>query len=274
MRVLALACMAILLSTFDASAERLRVVASLPPLALIAEAVAGERADVIGLGDGGEGHEHGGRLRPSDARALAGADLAFWVGPVLEPTLARALPADAIALGDAAGITPRDGVDGRPDLHVWLSPANAAVLAREMAEALAARDPDGAATYGSNADALIARIDAVGADARRRLAPLSAVPYAVEHDAFGHFADWVGLEPASTATGQGARSLRAAATDAAERGVACVIAEPGEPARIARVLGDTVPTVTVDPLGRDAPHLPGLIAEVTLGFERCLRNGA
>ena len=257
----------------SAAAEPLSVVASLPPIALIAKDVMGGRGTVEGLGDGGDGHAHGGSLRPSDARALDGADVVFWIGQDLEPTVARALPAGAasIALGSVGGLSFRTTAAGAPDPHVWLSPSNAEVIARAVATALAERDPEGAADYQRNAGALAERIAAAGTSARERLGDASAA-YAVEHDAFGYFADWMGLEPAIVAGGQGARSLRAAAADARERGIACVVAEPGEPARLAAVL-DGVPTVTIDPLGRELAGLPELIESVAAGFDECL-NGA
>lgn len=256
-----------------AAAEPLRVVASLPPIALVAEELLAERGEVVRLGDGGEGHEHGGRLRPTDARALADADLVLWIGPDLEPTLPRALPGGdaAVALGAVEGIAPRTDATGASDPHVWLSPDNAVAIARATATALGASDPEGAREYEARADALAARIAEAGAAARERLGAADGA-YAVEHDAFGHFADWVGLSAAVAVRGQGARSLREAVAEATERDVACVIAEPGEPSRLAAVLNG-VPTVTIDPLGRDASDLPDLLGRVAAGFEACLSAG-
>jgi zinc transport system substrate-binding protein len=42
---------------------------------------------------------------------------------------------------------------GDVDMHVWLDPHNAKAMAHEIAETLAAADPDNAALYEANADA-------------------------------------------------------------------------------------------------------------------------
>ena len=259
------------LASAPAAAEPLAVVASLPPLALLAGEVMGDRGEVVRIGADGAGHEHGGRLRPSDARAIAGADLALWIGPSLEPTLVRAIGAvPALELGAADGVAPRLDARGTPDPHVWLSPANAIAMTDAIAATLAERDPDGADGYRVNAAALNERITKAGEEARDRLAALSGAPYAVDHDAFGHFGEWVGLAEPVAVRGRGARSLREAAEEARERGVECLVTEPGETSRLLAVLGTDARAVAIDPLGRDARSVPDLIERVAAGFATCL----
>ena len=249
-----------------AAAQAPRVVATLPPVALIVEALTGEAPDVLAGGRGG--HEHGGSLHPSDARALADADLVLWVGRSLEPSVAAALTGavPAVALGEADGVPEREGARG-PDPHVWLDPAGMAAMAVAAAEALSGVLPD---TVGAGPllDALNGTRTAVAA----RMAPLAKRPFAVEHDAFGHFAAAFGLaEPLAFGEGTlGARTLRAARREVAERGITCLIVEPGEPSRLAAALGDDVRAVVIDPLGRDAVSPTDLIERVAAGFEECL----
>ena len=270
---------ALLVSGLLATAARAeqRVVATLQPIALVVEALTGEMPTV--LSDGGAGHEHGGSLLPSDARAVAEADLVLWIGPALEPGIAAALRegSRAIALADVEGAPRRTGAGGVPDPHLWLDPAGMEAMGDAIAAALPTilgeRAPDGL-------DAAAARFAEALSSARKaiasRMEPLAARPYAVEHDAFRHFAEAFGLaEPLAFGTGaMGARTLRAARAEVAERGITCLIVEPGEPSRLAEALGDDVRPVAIDPLGRDATDPVDLLERVARGFEACLRDGA
>ena len=144
---------------------------------------------------------HSYALRPSDARRIARANLIFWIGKSGEPFLEKTLsslgdPARAIALIDLDGLKrlaarkpgvwrkTRSATDGDRlassadaagpggiDPHVWLDPANARVIVRAMAAALARIDPGRAAIYERNADALEARLVALDREIAARPAP-------------------------------------------------------------------------------------------------------
>nr|MDT0253921.1 zinc ABC transporter substrate-binding protein [Endozoicomonas sp.] len=84
--------MAMLLMTISVSvvAEHPKVLASIKPLQLIAQAVTEgvTNADVL-LPPGSSPHSYS--LKPSDARKLRNADVVFWVGPSMESFLSRML---------------------------------------------------------------------------------------------------------------------------------------------------------------------------------------
>lgn len=205
-----------------------RVVASILPLHSLAAAVMqGRGAPTLLLPGGSSPHDAG--LRPSQAAALADAEVVFWVGPALETFLAKALPALApgarrVALIDLPSLPlrpvrpaglwggePHDhgadagGGEGGHDVagdvagasrfnpHIWLDPEIAKRLAGGIAEALAAADPAGAALYRRNALALAQRLDALDARIAARLAPLQAVPFIVFHDAYVYYEARYGL---------------------------------------------------------------------------------
>jgi zinc transport system substrate-binding protein len=90
-----------------AFAEVPKVVTDIPPVhALVAEVMGDLGQPVLLLDKGADEHDF--QLRPSQAGAVAGADLVVWIGPELTPWLDSALknrPADAAALGllDAEG---------------------------------------------------------------------------------------------------------------------------------------------------------------------------
>lgn len=84
----------------------------------------------------------------------------------------------------------RDGADP----HAWLDPANAEVWLAAIAAELGRLDAENAATYTANAEAAIARVQALDAEVAQILAPVQGKPLVVYHDAYGYFAAHYGLE--------------------------------------------------------------------------------
>ena len=162
-------------------------------------------ADVMGdlgqpaalLPKGGDPHDF--QLRPSQAGLLAGADVVFWVGPELMPSLGDALAtlagqAQVVSLLHGSGHV-RRFADGGVDPHAWLDPANGAAWLATIAETLAARDPVHAATYRANAKVAAAVLAAEDAAWSARLAGVRNRPFVVYHDALGYFTDHFGMKP-------------------------------------------------------------------------------
>ena len=91
------------------------VIASIKPVHSLVSAVMGNVGEVRLLVAGSASlHNHA--LKPSDVRAVAGADLLFWVGPGLESFLAKPLsanpPGQAVALIEADGLTLLEAREG------------------------------------------------------------------------------------------------------------------------------------------------------------------
>jgi zinc transport system substrate-binding protein len=194
-----------------------RVVASIKPLQSLAAGVMGDLGTPAAIvHDAGSPHTY--VMRPSEARALAEAQLVVWVGPVYEGFLAKPIAAlgdraRVLTLLDAPGIevlpargggvwahengvdttsTESGGVDVRPhaqlaeaaeaDPHLFLDPHNAIAIVRDIADALAKLDPAHGAAYEKNAAATVARLQALDTELTRNLAPVRATPYVVFHD--------------------------------------------------------------------------------------------
>lgn len=151
---------------------------------------------------------HGHTLRPSEARAVADADLTVWVGPALtpgspipgiarrrDPQLELMEVPDAallpVRVGAAFELHHHEGEDaahdhaeeashgederghaeaehaedahhdhdehGAVDAHIWLDPASATRIASAVAAMLAEIDPENAAAYQANAEAVTQR---------------------------------------------------------------------------------------------------------------------
>jgi zinc transport system substrate-binding protein len=80
------------------------------------------------------------------------------------------------------------------DPHAWLDPANAQVWLAAIAAELGRLDAENAATYTANAEAAIARVQALDTAVAQILAPVQGKPLVVYHDAYGYFAAHYGLE--------------------------------------------------------------------------------
>ncbi|MCH9019344.1 MAG: zinc ABC transporter substrate-binding protein, partial [Proteobacteria bacterium] len=108
MKALSLAGFLVISVIGAARADPPRVVASIVPVhAIVAAVMAGVAAPALVVKRGGSPHAYA--LRPSDARALAQANLVFWMGEGLETFLAKPLAALAdtarvVTLTDAEGI--------------------------------------------------------------------------------------------------------------------------------------------------------------------------
>jgi manganese/zinc/iron transport system substrate-binding protein len=169
----------------------------------IVRVIAGERAEVVGLmGPGIDPHLH--KPTRHDVRALASADVVFYVGLTLEGRMADALARlrasghRVVAVGEAipADRLRRPGeFEGHYDPHVWMDVRLWSLCAGRVAETLIEADPAGAETYRRNAAALqaeLARLDEYVRDV------VATVPegqrfLVTAHDAFGYFSRAYGI---------------------------------------------------------------------------------
>lgn len=264
------------------------VVADIAPVhSLVARVMAGAGAPALLLAPGASPHTYA--MRPSDAAALAGADLVFWIGEELTPWLSG--PLDALAGGarvvalidqegtvrhgfreaEGAGAEADHGHDAT-DPHAWLDPGNARVWLDRIAETLAEADPENAGTYRANAAAAIAETLALEAEIRAELG--AARPrHAVHHDAYQYFERRFGLVPAFAVAGSEAVApgpARIAALRAAARAVppVCVFSEPQQDTRLVGVVfeGLDVPVLSLDPIGASLEPGPRLYWDLLRGM--------
>lgn len=267
------------LVALPAFAEAPKVVADIGPVnALVAQVMEGVGAPDLLLKQN-QGPHHV-QLKPSQARMIAEADLVIWVGPELSPWLDTALdglnadPDHSLALIDDPATQTRqlipdehedeeaeggdhDHAHEGTDPHAWLSPTNASAWLGVIAEALAERDPDNAATYRTNATAAQARIDTLTADLTAQFAPYAGAQIVTFHAAFGYFAESVGLEVIGSvrpgdATTPSAAAVAELKTLVAENHVTCAFSEPDFDPSLLQAIADAsgIKTGMLDPLGR------------------------
>jgi zinc/manganese transport system substrate-binding protein len=78
--------------------------------------------------------------------------------------------------------------------HYWLPPANAKIIAREIAERLQQLDPDGRAEYEKNLAAFNKRVDAKTREWAPMTVKLKGVKVATYHKSWTYVSHWLGLQ--------------------------------------------------------------------------------
>jgi zinc transport system substrate-binding protein len=272
-----------------------RVVVTVKPLhSLVAGVMAGVGDPDLIIRGAGSPHTY--HLKPSEARLLENAQVVFWIGESLETFMEKPLAtlgskARIVTLLQARGIAllsgrvggawdepgatshapaarePSDHVGehrhGTYDGHLWLDPANARVIAREVADVLGQSDPGNRGRYAANAAALVARIDALDAGLKATLAPVRDIPFVVFHDAYQYFERSYALRAVGSITVSaerrpGAKRVKEIRDTIRSRGARCVFSEPQFPSAILGTVleGTDTRTAALDPLGAALPAGP------------------
>ena len=206
--------------------EAPRTVVTIKPIhALVAGVMAGVGEPVLLVSGGASPHMHA--MKPSNARALATADLVIWVGPEMESFFikpAQSIPASVtlLTLIDNASLNRlkvrRSGAwdhhadendhnhakhanendnnhakFARPpgademDAHLWLDPGNGRAIVSLVAKTLSHLDPYNGEAYQANAKRLIAELNNLQTEITKILEPVRRIPYVVFHDAYQYF---------------------------------------------------------------------------------------
>ena len=174
---------------------------------------------------------------------------------------------------------------GKFDAHIWLDPMNAKAMVHEIEEALAAADPDNAAKYEANAEAVMAKLDALTTEVSAELEPVKDKGFIVFHDAYQYFEKRFGITASGSITVSpevmpGAERVTEIRAKVQELGAACVFAEPQfEPKLVATVTeGTQAKSGVIDPLGAtldDGPELYfNLIRGMATSVKTCLTEGS
>jgi zinc/manganese transport system substrate-binding protein len=168
-------------------------VATTTQLTDLVERVGGDRVDVDGiLRPNSDPHEY--EPRPSDAAALARADVVFRSGGDLDEWLDEVIDS---AGGDAKRVTLIDHVRRiGDDPHWWQDPRNAIRAVAAIRDALVEVDPGGRAGYDRRAAAYTARLRRLDSEVARCIerVPPAKRKLVTTHDALGYFADRYGIE--------------------------------------------------------------------------------
>jgi ABC-type Zn uptake system ZnuABC Zn-binding protein ZnuA len=172
---------------------KLTAVATTTQVADFVRNVGGPRVSVDAtLRPNSDPHEY--EPRPSDAAALAKADIVFRSGGDLDGWLDDIVES---AGGEATQVTLIDHVHRLgDDPHWWQDPRNVVLAVDAIRAALAKADPAGALAYKRRADAYTARVRALDAEIARCVerVPPAERKIVTTHDALGYFARRYGVE--------------------------------------------------------------------------------
>jgi zinc/manganese transport system substrate-binding protein len=196
MRKVWLIALAFLAVALPARADQLNVVASFSILGDLVRNVGGSNVNVTTL-VGPDSDPHVYEPTPSDAKKVADARLVFVNGLGLEgwlPRLVQSAGNKATIIIATKGIAPlKLGSDADP--HAWQSPLNAKIYVANIRDALVAVDPAAAEAFKSNAEAYLAKLDALDREVRQAVAqiPENRRKVISTHRAFGYFAAAYGV---------------------------------------------------------------------------------
>jgi len=191
------ACVALIVTALPARAEPLKVVASFSILGDLVRNVGGTGVEVTTLvGPDSDAHVYS--PTPAAAKKIADARLIIVNGLGFEGWLPRLVQSSG---GKAKIVTATDGIaplrlGNDADPHAWQSVGNAKVYVANIRNALSAADPANTERYRTNADAYLAKLDALEREVRDAVARLQPARRKVisTHNAFGYFAAAYGIE--------------------------------------------------------------------------------
>jgi zinc/manganese transport system substrate-binding protein len=230
--------MALLMTGTAHAADRIPVVATFSVIADMLSNIGGGRLDVKTIvGPGGDCELY--QPTPADVATVAGASAVFindlneefepWIEPLLKQAAFHGTKVVVSRGVHTLTAEEEHPVSGRQlpetiDQHAWLDPRNGVIYVRNMAEALARLDPDGAAGYRSRAATYTQQIQAVDDWARKEMAavPAGKRRALASHDSLQYIASAYGItllavngwtnktEPSAEELAKLARQIRAA----------------------------------------------------------------
>lgn len=140
-------------------------------------------------------------LQVGQMRALEAARVTVINGAGLEDFLADALKTTGSIIDASSGIEARlpdghdqdDGHHHEQDPHIWLSPKNAKIMARNICTGLKAQFPAHSEAFEANLSGLLSDLDALQRYGEAQLAQLNCRELITFHDGFSAFAEAFGL---------------------------------------------------------------------------------
>ncbi|MGW1102630.1 metal ABC transporter substrate-binding protein [Streptomyces sp. NPDC002540] len=188
--------------------DKLNVVASFYPMQFLAEQIGGKHVSVTTLTKPGV-EPHDLELTPRQIGGLADADYVLYlkgIQPAVDDAIKQSGAKDVV---DASKLTALEdhgteagadehghehhGDEAGADPHIWLDPVKYAEVAKGVGKSLEKTDPDHAADYRKNTDALVTRLDGLNTAYTNGLRNTATKTFITTHSAFGYLAERYGL---------------------------------------------------------------------------------
>jgi zinc transport system substrate-binding protein len=246
------------------SIAKIPVVVSILPQKTFTEAIGGEWVSVQVMVQPGQS-PHTYEPKPAQMKQIARAELYLAIGVEFEavwlPKFRDLNPALRI-VDVSEGITRRAMREKRTaktralDPHIWTTPANVRIIARNTLAALQKADPAHAKAFEANYTSFVASLDRLDRQLHTLLDPLKGSAFMVMHPTWGYFADAYGLKqlPARLAgKSLKPRDLITLIRQARTARVRAVFALPEFSDTMAKVLADElgVPVIKISPMATD-----------------------
>ncbi|MGV9452799.1 metal ABC transporter substrate-binding protein [Streptomyces sp. NPDC003635] len=191
--------------------EKFDVVASFYPMAYLAEQIGGDHVNVTSLTEPGQ-EPHDLEISAKQTAQLQESDAALYLRG-LQPSVDEAISQSEVATKiDATTLTSleehgtevgghaeeheeeeHDHEDGGKDPHVWLDPVKYAEVAEGVGKAFEKADPDHAADYRKNTEALVEKLGELDTRFEDGLRNTDSKVFITTHAAFGYLAERYGL---------------------------------------------------------------------------------
>ncbi|WDV51550.1 zinc ABC transporter substrate-binding protein [Streptomyces coeruleorubidus] len=209
-------------SAATGNTDKFDVVASFYPMAFLAEQIGGDHANVTSLTEPGQ-EPHDLEISTKQRAQLEEADAALYLKG-LQPAVDEAVSQTGIKTKiDAATLTTledhgtgghsHEGEEGHAeekghaeeekghaeeeeharDPHVWLDPVKYAEVAEGVGKAFEKADPDHAADYKKNTEALVKKLNGLNGEFESGLKNTKTKVFFTNHAAFGYLAERYGL---------------------------------------------------------------------------------
>jgi len=202
--------LAIILMIPAMALAKVSVVASTSDLGYFAQRIGGDLVDVATIASPTADIHHV-EVRPSYMMKVARADIVLKIGLELDMWMDKIIDGSRnnnLKIIDCSEYihpveVPEFKADARyGDLHrygnphYWLNPENVEPIARSITEGLQMVDPDNAAAYEANRNALVAEIATHMAAVKEQAAPLNGIEVVYYHNSWPYFDAFVGLNAA------------------------------------------------------------------------------
>jgi len=258
------------------SVAKLGVVVTLLPQAEFVENIGGEKVNItVMIPPGASPHTY--EPTPSQMTALSAAELYAKIGSGVEFELTWmdkliAQNKDILVVDCSKGVQLREMVSahehegtelegeehehGTMDPHIWMSPRNAQIMVRNIADGLIQIDPDNRVYYEQNRDAYLQKMAQLDQDIHEGLSGVGNRVFMVFHPAFGYFAgnyDLTMLPIEDEGKEPTPAGLQHLIEQAKEHDIRVIFAEPQFNPQSAKVIADAIggKVVLIDPLARD-----------------------
>jgi zinc transport system substrate-binding protein len=250
----------VLIANVTTAAVNNKVVVSTHPLALITAELVPKTITVESVGGRNHSLHHQG-FKPSQIKRVSEAELVLWLGPETdvsfvkvmakaEPMVIRdlstlvSLQAPLLSLPSQSGDHDHRGVD----MHVWLNPQNALVLAAEISVQLVYVWPQYQVEIEENLRQFNSKIGSISSEV---LIKNQNRDFLALHNAYGHLAKFYGLTPIGAIVGgggekPGALHLWQLEKQLSGRDAVCVLVQPQFSQRYLSSISSVVAVVTAE----------------------------